>query len=884
MKPTRIALLAGLLAAAVTPAAPAAPALAALASAIPSALPRSARPSHYRIAIVPDPAALTFAGRVEIDLEVLWTAPAIVLHAADLKIASAVLTGPDGKSVPLTARLNAAAQTVRFTPGTAIPAGRYKLSAIYSGVINTQANGLFALDYADISGKTTRALFTQFEAADARRLAPMFDEPIYKATFDLSVTVPEGQLAIGNMPIARERVLGGGRKEVTFATSPKMSSYLLFFASGDFERISRRLDNGVEIGVVAPRGSAAQGRLALDELAPVVPWYAEYFGQPYPLPKLDNVAGPGQSQFFGAMENWGAIFTFQRGLLNDPAITSPERRKYIVATQNHEVAHQWFGDLVTMAWWDDLWLNEGFASWMETKATDHFHPDWFALLSRVGGREGAMDQDALRTTHPVVQRIRTVEEASQAFDGITYDKGEAVIAMLEAYAGADVWRAGLRSYMAQHKFDNTRTEDLWRAIEQAGAPGLPAIARDFTVQPGIPLVRVGQPRCVAGQTILPLRQGEYRRDPAGRTAAALRWRVPVLAATAGSAPVRTILQGKGELALPGCGPVIVNAGQLGYYRTLYPAVMLDALRRALPTLAPIDQMGLVADQLELSRSAMQPMAAGLDLLAAIPGDANPVVARRAISELASLHDRLGEDRAARSRLAALASARWTPRLQTLGLEPDDRDMLPDAELRAELIASLGAMGNADLIAAARRRFAALDRDPRALDGPLRITWLTIIAREATAAEWERLAALAGAATSPVERAELFTLLGAARDPALARRTLALALTDAPGKTTSAAMIARTARGHALQAFDFVAANRARVDSLVDVSGRARFIQRLAIGADDPAMIARLSAYAAKLAPDARKPLSAALAQVRYQVAANPRITRETAAWLNTQQP
>ena len=860
----------------------AAPALAAAQSdtAIPSALPRSARPQHYRISIVPDPAALNFTGTVEIDLVILQAAPAIVLHAADLKIAKAVLTAPDGRTIPLATRIDAATQTVRFSTGATIAPGRYRLSADYSGVINTQANGLFALDYADISGKTTRALFTQFEASDARRLAPMFDEPIYKATFDLSVVVPSGQLAVGNMPVARERALGDGRKEVTFATSPKMSSYLLFFGSGDFDRISRKLPSGVEIGVVAPRGSAEQGRLALDELAPLVPYYSDYFGQPYPLPKLDNVAGPGQSQFFGAMENWGAVFTFQRGLLNDPAITSPERHKYIVATQNHEVAHQWFGDLVTMAWWDDLWLNEGFASWMETKATDHFHPDWFALLARVGGREEAMTQDAFRTTHPVVQHIRTVEEASQAFDDITYDKGEAVIAMLEAYAGEGVWRAGLRSYMAKHKFANSRTEDLWRAVEQAGAPGLTAIARDFTEQPGIPLVRVGQPRCAAGRTVLPLTQGEYRRDPLGAPRPRA-WRVPVLAATAGGAPMRTILQGgKGVIEVPGCGAVIVNAGQLGYYRTLYPAAILETLRQAMPSLQPIDQMGLVADQLELSRSGMQPMAAGLELLAAVPEDANPVVARRAITEFADLYSQMGSAPAAQARLAATAAAKWQPRLERLGLAPRQSDSLPDAELRAALIASLGEMGNADVVAAARARFAALNRDPRVLDGPLKITWLTILAREATPAEWDRLAALAAAATSPVERAELFTLLGAARDPALAVRTLALALTDGPGKTTSAAMIARTARGHAVKAFDFVTANRARVDALVDVSARAQFIQRVAIHADDPVMITRLTAYAKRLTPDARRPLAAALAHVRYQVAANPRITRETAAWLS----
>ncbi|RYD41225.1 MAG: hypothetical protein EOP63_16035, partial [Sphingomonadales bacterium] len=225
-----------------------------------------------------------------------------------------------------------------------------------------------------------------------------------------------------------------------------------------------------EVGIVSPKGSGEQARFALDSLGPLLGYYSDYFGQPYPLPKLDNVAGPGQSQFFGAMENWGAIFTFERILLDDPKITSEAVRQQIYSTQAHEVAHQWFGDLVTMAWWDDLWLNEGFASWMETKASDHFHPDWQPLLDRVGGREGAMALDAFATTHPIVQTIRTVEDTNQAFDAITYQKGEAVITMLEAYAGEDVWRGGLRTYMAKHKYANTRTDDLWNAVEAFHEP------------------------------------------------------------------------------------------------------------------------------------------------------------------------------------------------------------------------------------------------------------------------------------------------------------------------------------------------------------------------------------------------------------------------------
>ena len=225
---------------------------------------------------------------------------------------------------------------------------------------------------------------------------------------------------------------------------------------------------GREVGIVTSRGNGAKAQFALNAEAQILPYYNDYFGTPYPLPKLDNVGGPGQSQFFGAMENWGAIFTFDYAILDDPAITTEAGRQDIFVVEAHEMAHQWFGDLVTMAWWDDLWLNEGFASWMETKATQHFHPDWEPDIDRVGSREGAMGLDSLNSTHPVVQQVRTVEQANQAFDSIAYSKGESVISMLEDFAGPDVWRDGIRRYIAAHKYQNSRTTDLWSAVESPG--------------------------------------------------------------------------------------------------------------------------------------------------------------------------------------------------------------------------------------------------------------------------------------------------------------------------------------------------------------------------------------------------------------------------------
>ncbi len=868
----------------------AAPATAQQASANPSAaagihtdLPRVAHPSHYTISVTPDAEKLTFSGASSADLEVTEATPFLTLHALDLKISAATLTPAGGTEMPVTITMDPASQTAKFTAAQPLAPGKYRLDTVYTGVINTQANGMFALDYPDkLTGKNVRGLFTQFEAPDARRFAPMFDEPIYKATFDLSAVVPSSQMAVSNMPVAKEEDLGKGLKRVTFGTSQKMSSYLLFFGLGDWERMAKEAAPGVQAGIVSPKGSGEQARFALNELAPLIPFYADYFGQAYPLPKIDNVAAPGQSQFFSAMENWGAILTFERILLDDPAITSASTRQNIVTTQAHEVAHQWFGNLVTMAWWEDLWLNEGFASWMETKATAHFHPDWFPLLERVDGRETAMNLDGYKTTHPIVQEIKTVDETNQAFDAITYQKGEAVISMLEAFAGEGVWRDGLRTYMRDHKFGNTRSKDLWQAVEKAGAPGLTAIATDFTTKPGIPLVKVTGMTCKKGTTSVMLEQSEFSIDRKDDVAAKPQmWKVPLLVSAGNGAPVRTILEGgKATVSVKGCGPVLINAGQLGYYRSLYTPKMLAALKTAMPTLEPVDQIGLMDDNMALSTSGYQPLAPAMDLLAAIPGNANPVVAGNAFERYVSAWRALDKSPAVQGKLAALATATFKPRLMALGFEPKASETLPDADLRSTMIAGFGAMGDKDVVAEAKRKFTALSADPKAMDGPLKTTWLNIVARNASKADWDAIRKMAATSNSAVERQFLYTLLGRPADATLAAAARDLALAEEPGKTTSAAMIVSSAGLHPEETYDFAVANRARLESLVDAQSRVTFIASLAQTSNDPAMIAKLETFKASVPAEAARPVERVIGSLTQKARIRPFYIKALSDWVN----
>jgi aminopeptidase N len=850
-------------------------------SSVPTQLPRTAIPHHYAVTLTPHAERLTFDGKVSIDVEVIKPTRELVLNAADLKFTSASLRAAKG-GVALSAqvKVDGDAQTATFAFPRGIAPGAYRLDLTYSGKINTQANGLFALDYKNKEGKDARSLFTQFEASDARRFVPSWDEPDYKATFDLIARVPAKEMAVGNMPPASSRNIAGGLKEVRFQTTPIMSSYLLFFATGDFDRITKPAGDR-EVGIVMSRGNGAKAQFALDAEAQILPYYNDYFGTPYPLPKLDNVAGPGQSQFFGAMENWGAIFTFERILLNDPSITTESDRQAIFSVEAHEMAHQWFGDLVTMAWWDDIWLNEGFASWMENRSTQHFHPDWGADVDHVSSREAAMNLDSFATTHPIVQQVRTVEQANQAFDTITYQKGESVISMLEGFAGADTWRRGIQDYIRRHSYQNTRTPDLWAAVEGAGARGLTAIADDFTKQPGIPLIAVGPVQCVGGRTVMTLTQTQFSNDRRQETAAApLTWRVPVRA-SAGGAVTQVITQGRTTpLTVEGCGPLLLNPGQTGYYRTLYEAPQADGLRAGFPRLGAVDQYGTMQDALALARGGYQPMGRALDLVAAVPATAHGLVVDRAVTDWSGLYDDLVGDTASRSAIAQRVIRTYGPTLQSIGLTPRDGEAPTVALLRPDLIRELGKMGDPAIVGEANRLLAAWLKERSAIPGSLKSAWLGVAARNATSATWDALHAAARGTQGQVERSTLYRLLGTTTDEALARRALDLALTPEPGKTISAAIISAVAQQHPALALDFVLSHVSQVNPLVDLSGRSRFVAGLAAQSEDATLIPKLEAYGnATFKAADRKPIDQAVTRIRWRVANRDRIRSETASWL-----
>ena len=808
-------------------------------------LPTTVTPERYDIDVTPDLQKLTFAGHVAIVVDVHQQTKTIELNAANLNFTR---VGLSGRSETPKVSYDQTQETATIALDKLVAPGQYTLTIDYTGLINQNSAGLFAVDYDGVKGRE-RALFTQFENSDARRFVPSWDEPNKKAQFTLTATVPSAMLATSNMPAARTAPAGAGLTRITFQTTPKMSSYLLYFSVGDFERITRQVGK-TQIGVVFKRGDSAKAQYALDAAAHILPYYNSYFGVDFPLPKLDLIAAPGSSQFFGAMENWGAIFYFERDILVDPALSTDEDKQRVYTVVAHEMAHQWFGDLVTMDWWSDLWLNEGFANWMETKATSQFHPEWNLALQDIGSNQVAMHSDSKVGTHPIIQPIRDVLQANEAFDGaITYDKGAAVIRMLESYVGADVWRQGVRNYMAKHAYGNTVTDQLWDEMDAISPRKIRDIAHDFTLQAGVPLVRVDQ----KGADLV-LTQDRFGQDDASK--ARRSWRVPVTVGS-GSSVWRGVVSDASPVHVPmasfgsGAAPVVVNQGQTGYFRTLYAPALFARLTGGYPSLSSADQLGLFDDASALGLAGYEPVGDMLALETHMPANTDPTVLSAAVDELRRLDD-LHDGMQSQARYRAWARARLAPIMTRLGWTPRAGEAANLSILRASVISALGEFDDAPTVAQAQKRFTAYVASPSSLDKSIRHAVLAVVAEHADAKTWDQIHQLALHAKTPLEKDELFRLLGAARDPALAQKALGFVFSSEVDATNGPNIINAVADQHPQMAFDFAAANLQRLYVVLEPDSRAQYLPRLASDAHDEAMVAKLDAFAQAHIPESAR--------------------------------
>jgi hypothetical protein len=836
-------------------------------------LPDDVVPLHYELSVHPDPRALTFTATVRIDVQVRSDVSTIVLNAKQLTFDTVRLE--DGRIA--TVILDSGRETASLRFAGRITKGQHRLEIDYRGRIGRGTLGFFAMDSEAPGGGARRTLATNFEPASERMLMPSWDQPDRKATFRVSVDAPADEMAVANMPIESETPFGKGLKRVQFATTPRMSTYLLFLAVGDYERISESVD-GTDVGVVVAKGEAERGRFALTEAARLLRYFNGYFGVRYPLPKLDLVVAAGRIQG-GSMENWGGILYSQEHLLFDRKTSTEADRQLVFLVVSHEMAHQWFGDLVTMQWWNDIWLNEGFARWMQTKAADDLHPEWKTGLQASWIVEQGMRADAKPSTHPVEQPIISPAEAELAFDEITYDKGASVVGMIESYVGPDRFRQGLRTYMHDHAYGNTVSSDLWRALEQAAGKPVQTVAQDFTRRAGLPLVSV---ESGAAGAPLRLRQSRFVEDGrSGEDGSGQRpWHMP-LGVGPSAAKAFPYLMATQQMKLRVAGDrraMLVNAGRQSYTRIRYDANAIQMLASGFAGIDAVDQIALIQDSWALGQSGYAPMADFMTLAQALPPEADPIVWIQLVRILVGL-DRSYDGLPGQSGYRAWARARLQPLFQRIGWRPAPSDTAGATLLRAPLLLALSRFGDETVIARAR----AIDTTPALAEGSAETlrTAHQIAARNADAPSFDHMVATLEATSDPLTKQRQLEALAMVADPALAERTLALVIGPQAPAGSTPNLLAAVAAEHPDLAWRFTEAHLDDPGVLSDRATRMIFVSQIPMASSDPARGSELEAYAsAHLPAAAGRLVQAAAAQIQLNASVRSRRIPMIDAWLD----
>jgi aminopeptidase N len=815
-------------------------------AATPGKLPKNVVPVEYAIQLKPDLAARTFYGSETVEIDVLAETAVIMLNAAGLQIDAASLSGKNLSLPRLMPLLDAQQQTLTFRLDRPLAPGRYQLALKFRGTINREARGLFHLEYK-VGQADKSMLVTNMAPSDTRRLLPVWDEPAFRAAFKLTVDLPAHYKAYSNTVPEKLDKRDGGLQRWSFRPTPRMSSYLLVLVAGELERSAIKKD-GTDIGVVTTAGKQPQAAFALAASGDLLSYYNTYFGQPYALPKLDQIAIPGG--FNGAMENWGGIVYHETTLLVDPW-TSPESiRKQSFTFNAHEMSHQWFGNLVTMAWWDNLWLNEGFASWMETKAGEHFHPEWHVALDSQAARDGVMEQDARKTTRAIQSPVETEDQAADAFDDIPYVKGQTVVRMLEAWLGEDSFRKGVRAYMAAHRFGNTTGANLWAALEKASGKPVARLATDWTTQPGYPLLKVAQ-SCEQGRRRITISQEQYWLDE--QPATARLWQVPVELAAVGGKTSSTLLTGPSTtIYQPGCeGTVLVDPAGVGYYRVQYDSASFTALAGQSRKLGDSARLRLLSDTWSQAQSGRQPLSAWAGLAAAYQDEARAAIWSALASQLRAL-DTMAEGTPEQAAVRRFARTLAGPAFARLGWDEKPGESVDQRALRPLLATLLIRSGDENIIEQGRARFVRFRQNPSSAAPAMREVIVLAEGVRIGEASYATLAARLMQSDSAEERAAVAVAITSAADPALAARTLQLALSDAlPAQITSLLVSQVADAGHIALAWDFAVQHRDALLRDQEALGKNAFFPSLVSRSADPAQAEMMERWvSASFGPEA----------------------------------
>ncbi len=683
-------------------------------------LPKHVRPSLYQVSIRTDPERADFSGAVHIHLDLAQPTRTVELHSRELTLSEATLE-VNGEARPLTIELDPARQIVRFGAAADLAPGKAVLRVAFAGQLAPSMHGIYLA-----TDGSSRCVCTQCEATDARAIFPCFDEPEFKAALEWTITTPDGLTALANGPHVKD-VVQDGQRTWTFAPTRAVSSYLAALAVGDLESSPEKVVDGIPLKVWATRGKASQTAFALDYTARLLPWYQDYFAVDYPFAKYDQVAVPGFDA--GAMENIGLVLFRQNLLLMDAGTASWRQEKIIAKVIAHEFAHMWFGNLVTMKWWDDLWLNEAFAEWMAHKAVDAITPDYRVWDDFQDDKNRALIDDALPATHPIWTDVETPDQAIEMFDVITYQKGCAVMRMLESFLGETAFRDGLRRYMKAYAYSNAAGPDLWRELEATSQQPVDALMKSWIAVSGFPLVDIA---ARADGTVSLAQRRFFSNAERAKSPGDTLWDIPVVVRYADDRGVhehRHIFAKQQEsITVPVQGRLrwmYGNASEIGFYRTHPdPDTLTALLAEGLEHLSPVERMGLIEDQWALVRNATSTIERFLLVLEAMTkgGSAAPIadhnVLRAVVDRLGTVETLLedAESPAVLDRFRAWVRAQFADALAELGLSPKAGEPQNDVQRRAILLHAMGRLGRDPGTLDAALKLAEAERnDPRSVD-------------------------------------------------------------------------------------------------------------------------------------------------------------------------
>ena len=784
-------------------------------------LPETARPSKYRIKLQPDLKNFTFDGEQSVDLLILEATSTIVLNSIDLEISNTTLHANGTTLTSKSVTIDKDAETATLEFGETIQPGDARLEMVFTGGLNDKLMGFYRSEYTSQDGETRYLATTQFEPTDARRAFPCWDEPAKKATFEVTLVFSDEYQAVSNTPVVEEAVPGPGLKSVRFAETPIMSTYLLVFIVGNLTSIKERADGGTTVGVWTTPGKEDQASFALDTSVKLLSYFNEYFGIPYPLPKLDHIAIPDFAA--GAMENWGAVTYRETALLVDPDNSSAGTRQRVAEVIAHEMAHMWFGDLVTMEWWDDLWLNESFASWMGNKAVDWLFPEWEMWTQFVNmDTNRALSLDGLKNSHPIEQAVKNPAEVSQLFDAISYSKGASVIRMLENFLGEESFRKGLNRYLSSHMYDNARTEDLWSALETESGRPVTAIMDSWVKQMGYPVLQVESDR-TGGQTTLSVTQERFVYDrllgDSGPDSDSDNevWRVPVSASQGSEESAVTVMDGRQtQIDVPGSGDgwVKLNPLQTGFFRVNYSTEDWQRLVPAIESLElhATDRLGVQNDAYALSRAGLLPVTQFLSLAQAYKNEDDASVWSDLASNLRDI-EQLISDEAIHPAYQGFAREIFGPAARKIGWEPKSGEGHLDALLRSTVLSQAGSYHDPDVTAQASERFQKYLQDRETLAPNLRGVVFALAAQSGGKDVYDQIWGLEGETDLAEEKIRLLMSLTRFQRPELLNSTLADSLSAKVRSQDSITLVAGVAanpKGRDL-AWEFVKDNWAEFD-------------------------------------------------------------------------